>query len=829
MGLGTVSVPIIIHLLNRRRFKTMDWAAMKFLLESVHKNRRRLRIEELILLALRCLILFLLALALARFTGCAATDVLPVGGKGSRIVVFVLDDSYSMAQKLGAGTLFSAAKKDLAGKLEELSETDRVAILRTSRSKAGKAFFSLNFITDKSSLLERLKELEVSDLRTGLAESLTAAVRVFDEVEAGNKRLYVLSDFRSVDLAPPEQAHEIRRWFGELRKREVDVVTMDYGRAPASNLTVESLRLLNRFAVSKAPTALRIALTVRNNGPARAEQVEVKIAARLKSGGEYADASLPMRTLEGIEPGESRTIEIPFSPGESGSAFLTVKLPADDLLPDNVAQIALDVREALRVLVVDGRVDLTDPEESESFFFVRALDPNDDSGYGNTAEVVSAEAMNEVDFQQYDLVVLLNVSEFPSRLDKQGRVQYPKLQALERYVRSDGGLAIFTGEKVNPAFYNGPLYKSGQGLSPFKIGVRKGNPEQIEEFFQLDPNSIGSERFLRIFQGEAAGFTKLIRFTAFHTTEERVVPSINTALARPRVLARFTDAQNSPAIVARRFGRGRTLMFYTTASKRWNDWPIEIEIGTYVSVIQGMVGYLARPQSAEYTRRVGEPIVFELSGRLRDAQGALRTPNPDEDDQAPGFKFDVLAERIRRLCQEMQRSGCADANAVGQSLGDARQRCAAQDAFAFKQHLDDIAGLLAKVDTNVPGVRLVREKLNAELSGQWQQLLRREFHAVPTSAGVYTIRLKLPDGESRQVFFARNTEPVEGRLAPGRQKAITSAFGSGDFIYVDRSRTQAVQTVELRDEKEYWLWALVAMLVLLAVETFLAQRFGHYT
>ena len=59
-GLVAVSVPIIIHILNRRRFRIRQWAAMKFLLESIRKNRRRVRIEELILLALRCLVIALL-------------------------------------------------------------------------------------------------------------------------------------------------------------------------------------------------------------------------------------------------------------------------------------------------------------------------------------------------------------------------------------------------------------------------------------------------------------------------------------------------------------------------------------------------------------------------------------------------------------------------------------------------------------------------------------------------------------------------------------------------------------------------------------------------
>src|SRR5262245_46092455 len=63
---AAVSIPIIIHLLNKRKFKIVDWAAMEFLLDADKKNRRRIRLENLILLLLRCLAVLLIALLLAR-------------------------------------------------------------------------------------------------------------------------------------------------------------------------------------------------------------------------------------------------------------------------------------------------------------------------------------------------------------------------------------------------------------------------------------------------------------------------------------------------------------------------------------------------------------------------------------------------------------------------------------------------------------------------------------------------------------------------------------------------------------------------------------------
>src|SRR5438874_10693835 len=66
-----VLAPIIIHLINRMRFKRIRWAAMEFLLKSQKRNRRRLIIEQLILLALRILLVLLAGLLLARFLGAA--------------------------------------------------------------------------------------------------------------------------------------------------------------------------------------------------------------------------------------------------------------------------------------------------------------------------------------------------------------------------------------------------------------------------------------------------------------------------------------------------------------------------------------------------------------------------------------------------------------------------------------------------------------------------------------------------------------------------------------------------------------------------------------
>ena len=99
-GLIAVGVPIIIHLLSRRRRRPIEWAAMRFLIEAFQKHRRRLRIEQLLLLIIRCLVLALLGAALARPL-LDAPEALDLGG--SRAVFLMIDNGLASSAVISDG------------------------------------------------------------------------------------------------------------------------------------------------------------------------------------------------------------------------------------------------------------------------------------------------------------------------------------------------------------------------------------------------------------------------------------------------------------------------------------------------------------------------------------------------------------------------------------------------------------------------------------------------------------------------------------------------------------------------------------------------------
>src|SRR6516165_11763470 len=101
IGGALISSPIIIHLINRMRFKRVRWAAMEFLLKSQKRNRRRLIIEQLILLALRILLVLLIGFLAARYVGTTLGGI----GQGTGIShMFIIDDSLSVSDRWREGT-----------------------------------------------------------------------------------------------------------------------------------------------------------------------------------------------------------------------------------------------------------------------------------------------------------------------------------------------------------------------------------------------------------------------------------------------------------------------------------------------------------------------------------------------------------------------------------------------------------------------------------------------------------------------------------------------------------------------------------------------------
>lgn len=202
-GLGAVAVPIVIHLLTRLRRQLQPWGAMRFLLEAYRRHRSRLRLEQWLLLLVRCLVLAVLGIALAGpvLTGCA-----DFGGPANtgRSVYIVLDDSLSThAEDLNGASRFDRLRKTAINIVAALDPTDRVTIWQAARPHKVMPSAGTN---DHLEVRRRLEALRPRFSRSDLTAALESASQAIEPPSPPERTVVVvLSDWATdaVDIARP--------------------------------------------------------------------------------------------------------------------------------------------------------------------------------------------------------------------------------------------------------------------------------------------------------------------------------------------------------------------------------------------------------------------------------------------------------------------------------------------------------------------------------------------------------------------------------------------------------------------------------------------------
>ena len=555
------AIPLIIHLLNRRRFRRVEWAPMRHLKLTIRRNRRRIQVEQLLLLLLRIALPVLLFLFLARPvlrpTGLERWFV--GGGRSSQVVL--VDDSLSMGYASGGPPAFHRAREVAGAILAAAQPQDRCTLVSASAPRT--PIFHEVEGSRREELAGDALALPQADAHAAWPAVLEGVDEVVQSCTYPTRHLTIVTDLRKAGWDPGVAA-VARRW----RDQGVRVRVVDVGADEAANVALESLVPLDRTILAAAES--RWEAVIRNDSP----RVLHRAKAVLRVDDKPTEIVLPE-----IPP--RKTARVPLSvrfPGQ-GMHDLSLQLPEDELPGDNQRWAAVPVKDTLLIRLVDGEPS-AEPFGSEVDYLAAPLS----IGVGD-AEAWRVEVVQEEDFlsprlEPADVLVLANVAAPTSE----------QAERLARLVRGGMGLMIFTGGKLDVPLYNERLYRSGEPLlpSPLKglvdeairgVVIEPVRPSPIEKLLDLKPSALERvpvRRFMAVDEpgGEAA-----------------------------RVLARWNDAGRSPAVLERVVGSGRVLLWTTTADRAGNDWPVE---PSFVLAAREAVRGTSRPTSWAHTVTAGE-------------------------------------------------------------------------------------------------------------------------------------------------------------------------------------------------------------------------------
>jgi uncharacterized membrane protein len=538
-ALPLAAVPIIIHLLNRRRFTRVPWAAMEFLLKAMKRNRKRLRMEQWLVLLLRVLAILLLFSLVSR----------PQLGGGGLLGtkthhVVVLDDSASMTQRSGSTNLFEKAQdrvRLLADDLTQRRSGDLFSIVRTSN--AGEpAMWAQRIGPDfgrRTGTL--LKQIEVGDASPELGKALVATVARAKEVQdASRTEFYIVGDRRAFDWVTPDDKPRpaLLQAFASLQAEREHVTVLPVG-GQHQNLAVVDVRLQDRLAIAAVP--LTLAVDVQNFGLDPTSPASVAI--------EVDEQSRVVQTVPQLAPGERVTVPVGHTFHQAGPHRIDVQLEPSEAFPfDDRRTLALDVRDKSRVLLVDGQPD----EDEGEVFFVQATHDLPDAGF--EAQVVTEFGLEEVNLDPFDLIWLCNVQAPTAAI----------AERIEQFVAAGGGLAITCGALIDAPRYNELWWRDGEGPLPLPIGEIDGVPDRPAGAVLSQPEHPICDGVAEVFDLLLGNVTQVKRWL------QLVEPTAHGAA----IVARIRDAEGPPLLATRTFGTGgEVALFAITADRFWSNLP----------------------------------------------------------------------------------------------------------------------------------------------------------------------------------------------------------------------------------------------------------------
>ncbi len=624
------TIPIIIHLLNKRRYRIVQWAAMDFLLEADKKNRRRVRLENLILLALRCLAMFLLGLLLARPLVPSSAQFV-FGQKMPVERVVVVDDSLSQWVLRDGQPAIDGVKSGLKEWLAQLarSETTEDWLTLYVTSRPDQPILSYEPVTNNTliPLQETVDRLSPTDFAADYRRTFHEILRYLQGQRAGVTRVaYVFSDLRQRDWLMGGDAEQMpNRLLQRMGEYVGQGFVIDTGSPADDNLAITELTALDPIVANRI---VRFQASVSNFGtrPLR----DVRVSLQIDDQPPIYEL-IPSLAAGAVETVTYRTLFRPSRWVGAGERSLDAQrdtawrnyrlrveidraalgddqLSADQLSQDNVRWLALRVADGIPVLLVDGDPSPV-PQRNETFF-LKYLDV---FGTGLRTTVIPPTELETVSLSNYEVIFVCNVDS----------VSRDRTQALQRWVEDGGALVLMPGNQVRAALFNETFYQGGQGLSPLELIAVTGDPTQSTWVnFEADPQPHPALQTIM-----ATDATSLSRADVFTWWSSRLDPE---RLGRDvQVILRLTDSDRSPAMVERKLGRGRVFTFALPGDSDWTIWPTT---PTFVPVILDMIDDALGRRGIDRQAALGEPLVETVDLTRFDRRVQLLDPREERTE-----------------------------------------------------------------------------------------------------------------------------------------------------------------------------------------------------
>lgn len=441
-ALAALAIPVIIHLFNFRRYKTVYFTNVGFLREVKEETTSRSKIKYWLVLASRLLALLFLVLAFAQpFIPVmdAETPVNAVNG-----VSIYVDNSFSMSAEDDGESLLNQAKRKAREIITAYGEEQQFQIISNDFEARQQLFLN------KEEALGMVDELEPSPRFRQLKDVEALQKKAFADNGQGKAVAYWISDFQKNITE-----------FNADTALNISLVPLEASNQ--SNVFIDSVWLDKPVVYANEPNMLMVRITNTGDEALESSRVSLKINGQSKA---ISDVS--------IEAGTYAIDTLNFTVTENGWQQAEVSVMDYPVVFDDIWHMAFEAKEQVRVLAIN---------ETAQSPYLNALYKNAERFVFDNQLVGS---LNYASLGRYNLIILNDLIEVPSGLTYE----------LEKYLQAGGTVMIFPNAQASTASYNSFLttiqafQMAGIDNSEATVGLLNRDHQIFKDVFEVVPRNI---------------------------------------------------------------------------------------------------------------------------------------------------------------------------------------------------------------------------------------------------------------------------------------------------------------------------------------------------
>ena len=555
-GMAVVAIPVLLHLLMRRKPVPHRFPALRFLQARSQVKKRRLKLQHLLLLLVRALALCMLVLALARpvlrGTGWIVDQEGPVA------VACVVDTAPRMLLRQENRTRIDEVQ-DIASKLfEKLPPESKIAIVDTGDG-------GVSFSPSTVAAANRIERLTAGASSVNLATAMNDAVRLLESSDIGRRELYVFTDLSHGGWEQPVEAD----W--DTLHPSVNLVFIDVSATHPQDFMLESLELSAERLTVGSP--LNISVTTRRVGPESARSVAVEFQDQ--EGGFVRRGEKPVVWKDG----EEQEVRFEINGLEPGVHQGRVLIEGGDGLPaDDSIEFTVDVGPPTRVLVASP-----EPVGTTGLIFVEAVAPFPLVSAGRSKFTVTLDSFDHLEnasWSDFRSIVLIDPPPLPPRT----------WEMLHEWISKGGGLVVWLGPSAGkPVDFSSAESESVLGGQIKRVWR---SPDRSNYFAPSSLDHPVLAAFRRVGDSVPWQDFPVFRHWEFQPTSENDDVESSPAIT----LASYRNGL--PALFERILGKGRVVIVTTPVSQSaddpqaWNQLATGFEPWPFVMLANEILEYV---------------------------------------------------------------------------------------------------------------------------------------------------------------------------------------------------------------------------------------------